>query len=85
MSKKDAVFILGLTLLMGVIWVTGELVMGLWVAVLPKVHAYWTTGIIVLTVIISVVHSVMKDESDRTDPKIEKYERKVNKRKNKSE
>ena len=65
---------------MGVIWIVGELVMGLWIAVVPRAHVFWTTGIIILTVVISVWHSLMEDESERLDPKAEKYERKVNKR-----
>ena len=37
-------------------------------------------GIVVVTLVISVWHSLMEDESERLDPKAEKYERKVNKR-----
>ena len=33
MKKKDVTFTIGLTILMGVIWAVGELVMGLWLAV----------------------------------------------------
>ena len=83
MKGKDVLFIIGLTMLMGIVWVLGELVMGLWVAVVPRAHVFWTTGIIILTVIISVWHSMIEDESDRTDPKTAKYYRKIEKRKNK--
>ena len=31
MNKKDLKFTIGLTILMGVLWAIGELVMGLWV------------------------------------------------------
>lgn len=80
MSKKDVTFIIGLTILMGVIWIMGELVMGLWIAAPVKVHILWGVGILVLTLIISVWHSMKEDESDLTDPKREKYLRKVRKR-----
>ncbi|MBR1591728.1 MAG: hypothetical protein IJ666_01810 [Ruminococcus sp.] len=80
MKKKDTLFIIGLTMLMGIIWVLGELVMGLWIAVVPRTHAFWTAGIVILTVIISVWHSMLEDESDRTDPKVDKYYRKKEKR-----
>ncbi|MBR1824319.1 MAG: hypothetical protein IJ779_08825 [Ruminococcus sp.] len=80
MSKKDLTFIIGLTILMGIIWIAGELVMGLWIAVMPKTHLWWTIGIVVFTLIVSVWHSMKADESDLTDPKREKYQRKVNKR-----
>lgn len=80
MSKKDLTFIIGLTILMGVLWIAGELVMGLWIAAPTKVHILWGVGIVVLTLIISVWHSMKEDESDLTDPKREKYLRKVNKR-----
>ncbi|HOC33343.1 MAG TPA: hypothetical protein PLH98_11340 [Ruminococcus flavefaciens] len=80
MSKKDVTFIIGLTILMGVLWIMGELVMGLWIAAPVKVHILWGVGILVLTLIISVWHSMKEDESDLTDPKREKYLRKVRKR-----
>ncbi len=72
---------MGLTILMGVIWILGELVMGLWIAVVPKAHIAWFAIIVVLTLGISVWHSMIEDESDLTDPKRAKYERKVSKRK----
>lgn len=81
MNKKDVVFIMGLSLLMGVIWIIGELIMGLWIAVVPKAHIVWFVLIVVLTLVISVWHSMIEDESDIEDPKRVKYERKVNKRK----
>jgi len=80
MSKKDVTFIIGLTILMGVIWIMRELVMGLWIAAPVKVHILWGVGILVLTLIISVWHSMKEDESHLTDPKREKYLRKVRKR-----
>ena len=81
MKKKDLTFILGLTILMGVIWVLGELVMGLWVAVVPKTHIFWFAFIVVVTLGVSVWHSMIEDKSDLEDPKRAKYERKVSKRK----
>ena len=81
MKKKDITFIIGLTILMGVIWIIGELVMGLWIAAMPKTHILWFAVIVAVTLIISVWHSMIEDKSDLKDPKREKYERKVNKRK----
>ncbi|MDE6784527.1 MAG: hypothetical protein K2J26_04040 [Ruminococcus sp.] len=83
MSKKDLIFTLGLTLLMGVIWVVGELVMGLWIAVIPSAHIFWLAGIVVVTLAISIWHSMKEDESDRTDPKKAKYDKKIQKKKDK--
>ncbi len=81
MKKKDVTFIIGLTIFMGVVWVIGELVMGLWVAVVPKTHIVWFAVILVITLGVSVWHSMIEDKSDLEDPKRAKYERKVNKRK----
>ncbi len=81
MTKKDLVFTLGLCLLMGVIWAVGEIVMGLWLAVIPSAHVFWLIGIVVVTLAVNIWHSMKEDESDISDPKREKYERKVNKRK----
>ncbi|MCQ2459379.1 MAG: hypothetical protein MJ081_03290 [Ruminococcus sp.] len=81
MSRKDLTFTLGLTIFMGVLWMLGELVMGLWVAVLPKHHIIWTVIIVVITLAVSVWHSMKADESGLVDPKKEKYERKTAKRK----
>ena len=80
MKKKDLIFTFGLTLLMGILWIVGEIVMGLWLAVPSWGHIAWMAGIVVVTLVISVWHSLMEDESERLDPKTEKYERKVNKR-----
>jgi fatty acid desaturase len=80
MKKKDLFFTFGLTLFMGILWIAGEVVMGLWLAVPAWGHIAWMAGIVVVTLIISVWHSLMEDESGRRDPKTEKYERKVNKR-----
>ena len=46
-----------------------------------KAHLIWLICIVVVTLVVNVWHSMKKDESDRKDPKREKYERKVNKRK----
>ena len=82
MKKKDFVFTFGLTLFMGILWVVGELVMGLWIAVPAWGHIAWFAGIVIVTLTISVVHSLMEDESetDQIDTKRAKYERKVNER-----
>ncbi len=66
---------------MSIVWMTGELVMGLWIPVTDNVHQIWLIFIAVVTLVVNVWHSMKKDESDRKDPKREKYERKVNKRK----
>ncbi|WP_303804650.1 hypothetical protein [Ruminococcus flavefaciens] len=81
MNKKDVTFTIGLTILMGVIWAVGELVMGLWLAVVPSAHIFWFALIVIITLGISVWHSMIEDNSDLEDPKRAKYERKVNKRK----
>lgn len=66
---------------MGVLWVAGEVVMGLWIAAPTWFHIAWFAGIVVVTLTVSVIHSLMEDESDDyIDPKRAKYERKVNKR-----
>lgn len=83
MKKKDVMFIMGLSILMGIIWVAGEVVMGLWIAVVPKAHILWFALIVVITLVISVWHSMIEDKSDLEDPKRVKYERKANKRKKK--
>ena len=54
MKKKDITFIIGLTILMGVIWIIGELVMGLWIAVLPRTHIIWFAVIVAITLAISI-------------------------------
>ncbi|MDE6102126.1 MAG: hypothetical protein K2F73_04045, partial [Ruminococcus sp.] len=69
--------------LMGVIWIVGELIMGLWIAVVPKAHIFLFVFVVVVTLGISVWHSLIEDESDIEDPKRAKYERKKNKHKNK--
>ena len=71
MSRKDLTFTLGLTIFMGVLWMLGELVMGLWVAVLPKHHIIWTVIIVVITLAVSVWHSMKADESGLVDSKKE--------------
>lgn len=83
MKKKDVMFIMGLSIFMGVLWVVGELVMGLWIAVIPKAHIVWFALIVILTLVISIWHSMIEDKSDLEDPKRVKYERKANKRKKK--
>lgn len=83
MKKKDFIFTIGLTLLMGVIWILGELVMGLWVAVIPSAHIFWLVGIVLATLIINVWHTFKEDKSGEKDVKKSKYERKTAKRKKK--
>lgn len=85
MKKKDFIFTIGLSLLMGIIWVVGELVMGLWIAVKPSAHIFWFVGIVVVTLTINIWHSFKEDKADLTDPKRAKYERKVQKRKKNKE
>lgn len=85
MKKKDFIFTIGLSMLMGIIWVVGELVMGLWIAVKPSAHIFWMVGIVVVTLTINIWHSFKEDKSDLTDPKRAKYERKVQKRKKEKE
>ena len=80
MKKKDLTFTIGLAILMGVIWGIGELVMGLWIAVMPRTHIIWFVVIVAITLAISIWHSFIEDKSDLEDPKRAKYERKVNKR-----
>lgn len=80
MKKKDVIFTIGLTILMGVIWILGEIVMGLWIAVMPKTHIFWFAFIVIITLGISIWHSMIEDNSDFEDPRRAKYERKVNKR-----
>ncbi|MCC8135510.1 MAG: hypothetical protein LIO40_02385, partial [Ruminococcus sp.] len=84
MKKKDFVFTLGLTLFMGILWIVGELVMGLWIAVVPAVRMAWRIAIIVLTVGISVWHSLIEDKSEKKYHSQDKYERKTNNRSNKN-
>ena len=79
MKKKDLVFTIGLCIFMGVLWIVGELIMGLWIAVVPKTHLWWLIGIVAVTLVISVWHSMIEDNSGHHDPKREKYRRKVNK------
>ena len=81
MKKKDVTFTIGLTILMGVIWGLGELVMGLWIAVVPSAHIFWFALIVIVTLGISVRHSMIEDDSELEDPRRAKYERKVNKKK----
>lgn len=80
MKKKDFVFIFGLTLFMGILWIVGELVMGLWIAVVPWQRMAWRVGIIAVTLGISVWHAMLEDESGKKNPKQAKYERKTQKR-----
>ena len=83
MNKKDLKFTIGLTILMGVLWAIGELVMGLWGAVVPKAHIFWLALIVIITLVVNVWHSMIEDKSDLVDPKRAKYERKTTKRKKK--
>lgn len=81
MNKKDIIFTIGLTLFMGILWMVGELVMGLWIAVVPAVRMWWRIGIVVVTLAVNIWHSMLEDNSSKKSPKEEKYERKVGKRK----
>ncbi len=81
MKKKDLIFTVGLCLLMSIIWISGELIMGLWIAVVPSAHKFWLIGIVAVTLVINVWHFMKEDESDLTDPKRAKYERKTKKKK----
>ncbi|MCM1228674.1 MAG: hypothetical protein NC489_00925 [Ruminococcus flavefaciens] len=65
---------------MGVLWVAGEVVMGLWVAVNTAGHIAFFATVVVVTLVISVWHSMKEDESDLQDPKRAKYERKTKKK-----
>ena len=80
MKKKDVTFTIGLAVLMGVIWCIGELVMGLWIAVVPKTHIFWFAFIVIVTLAVSIWHSMIEDKSDLEDHKRAKYERKTKKR-----
>lgn len=81
MKKKDIIFTIGLSILMGIIWIIGEIVMGLWVAVNVKGHIFWFALIVIITLVISVWHSLLEDESDLKNPKRAKYQRKTNRKK----
>lgn len=65
MKKNDFIFIVGLTLLAGVIWIVGEVVMGMWIAVYHWVPVVWRILIVVGTLSISVWHSFKYDEDFR--------------------
>lgn len=80
MKKKDFIFTFGLCLLMGIIWIVGELVMGLWIPVVPWVYIVWRAGIIIVTLGINIWHTFREDKSGTKDPKRAKYERKTQKR-----
>lgn len=62
MKKHDFTFIIGLTLLAGVIWVIGEIIMGMWVAVYWWVPFVWRVLVVVGTLAVSVWHSFKYDE-----------------------
>ena len=83
MNKKDLVFIFGLTLFMGVLWAVGEVITGIWIEVPSKFHIIWLVVIVAVTLVISVWHSVIEDESGLKDPKQERIEKLKKKRKNK--
>ncbi|MBQ8297880.1 MAG: hypothetical protein IJX77_08870 [Ruminococcus sp.] len=82
MNKKDLTFTIGLTIFMGILWIAGELIMGLVIPVRPWVYIAWRVGIVVVTLAISVWHSMIEDKSEKKTPRQAKYERKVG-RKNK--
>ncbi len=85
MTKKDAFFTFGLTIMMGVLWVLGEVFMGLWYPVNAKGHIFWFALIVVVTLAVSVWHSMLSDESARRSPREEKYERKTKKKRSSKE
>jgi len=62
MKKHDFTFIVGLTLLAGVIWAVGELVMGMWIAVYWWVPVVWRILVVVGTLSISIWHSFKYDD-----------------------
>lgn len=63
MKKHDFTFIIGLSILFAVIWIVGELIMGLWIAVYPWVPTVWRILIVVIALTISVWHSFKYDEN----------------------
>jgi len=82
MKKKELIFTFGLCLLMCLIWIAGELVMGLWLPVYPWVYIVWRVGIVVVTLGINIWHSLREDRSEENKtPAQAKYERKTQKRK----
>lgn len=84
MKKKDVVFTVGMCVFMGVLWMAGELVMGLYIPVRPKTHLWWLIFIVGFTLTVNIWHSLIEDNSDIRDKHREKYERKVSGRKNRS-
>jgi hypothetical protein len=82
MKKKDVVFTIGICIFMGVLWIVGELIMGLYIPVRPRTHLWWLIGVVSFTLVVNIWHSFIEDESGLKDPRREKYERKVNGRKN---
>ena len=81
MKKKDIIFIIGLSIFMGVLWIAGELVMGLWIAVVPDVRLIWRIGIVAAALIISLWHAMLEDQPEKKSAKELKYERKTQKKK----
>ena len=81
MKKKDVVFTVGMCVFMGVLWMAGELVMGLYIPVRPKVHLWWLIFIVGFTLAVNIWHSLIEDNSEMRDKRREKYERKVGGRK----
>ena len=67
--------------MMGVLWALGEVAMGLWFPMNAKGHIFWFGLIVVATLIVSVWHSMINDESAKRSPQEEKYERKTQKKK----
>ena len=84
MTKKDAFFTFGLTIMMGVLWALGEVAMGLWFPLNAKGHIFWFVLIVVSTLIVSVWHSMLNDESQDKTPREAKYARKTKKNKKQS-
>lgn len=63
MKKHDINFIIGLTIIAAVVWIAGELIMGIWIAVYNWVLIVWRILIIVGTLAVSVWHSFKYDEN----------------------
>ncbi len=77
MKKKDVVFTIGMCVFMGVLWMAGELVMGLYIPVRPKTHLWWLIFVVIFTLAVNIWHSFIEDNSGLRDKRREKYDRKV--------
>lgn len=75
MKKNDFTFIVGLTLLASVIWVIGEIIMGMWIAVYWWVPIVWRVLVVVGTLAVSVWHSFKYDEDFKNYDDDEKHKK----------